>query len=896
MNIKELRHGHTSKVKLLPIDHATFKIAPSINQEIFLKNTDENELLVAWEGIDYPLYAKVESHSDHDAILYNLNRGNPVLGNVIAVQSGDNIHEFWVEIYFLNGAPSSSDMAIGIDEKIIDQLVEKFNKPSLTLTEAIDYLSEDFVLKQIQNVPESISNIKGDRWIVVPSKQAEELTFNRFRILGAKHAVDVVRSGEGQNLFVERLIWKQKIVTGNSWEPLWLLHGELSFVDATVAAQIQSGNIETLDSIVKSASSYLNLWQRFQDLEVKKTSDSGRDLGTFPYCECKRNHEEDAWEFKLDVDFEQMNRLDGKVSEMGGESIFEAAKGHINWDRMFLQKGQDKMNERNKFAGRCIKINPRTKTIFLQSSEYQRNKPPKEGSIYLSMVGDKVRLNRRQEAINKILQNDQGVSTLAHLIEGHSVPSRRIRSEASMSKTAKECFHGDPTENQKKAVDLALNTPDIAIIQGPPGTGKTRTIAAIVQRLNELSKKDKIQGSPYLLTSFQHDAVETVAQATQLMGLPAIKYGKKHDQSDQSTNSHIQHWISELTQKIEDDLASSGPRPLSRILNEIKARRLAYLQSPGTIEHTSQLLKNIADLIEGVLADDLRQRCLDESRNLTNQSPASSFDAEHVRKAILGLRTCPISFSDDGPRSANRLLSLQDELSLSDSDSSLLCDASRWDESSEETPTFIDELSFLQERLLDEISEVGTTSQVVLVHASVAKVLEDIEEAIEDVIESSPDEGPAAAFEDFIDRLREEPESGLDAIARYSRLIAATCQGSSSKRVIDLLDQGQPMFDTVIIDEAARANPLDLLIPMSLARKRIILVGDHRQLPHLLEPDVEKDLSSSVNEETETMIRESLFQRLFETTQSLQRESGIQRSVTLDRQFRMHPDLANLVS
>ena len=47
------------------------------------------------------------------------------------------------------------------------------------------------------------------------------------------------------------------------------------------------------------------------------------------------------------------------------------------------------------------------------------------------------------------------------------------------------------------------------------------------------------------------------------------------------------------------------------------------------------------------------------------------------------------------------------------------------------------------------------------------------------------------------------------------------------------------VFRTVIVDEAARSNPLDILIPMALAERRIILVGDHRQLPHILEPDIE---------------------------------------------------------
>ncbi len=56
----------------------------------------------------------------------------------------------------------------------------------------------------------------------------------------------------------------------------------------------------------------------------------------------------------------------------------------------------------------------------------------------------------------------------------------------------KKIFKNDPTENQEKAIEIALNTPDIAIIQGPPGTGKTTVINAICERLFEEYHKDKI--------------------------------------------------------------------------------------------------------------------------------------------------------------------------------------------------------------------------------------------------------------------------------------------------------------------------------------------------------------------------------------------------------------------
>ena len=63
-----------------------------------------------------------------------------------------------------------------------------------------------------------------------------------------------------------------------------------------------------------------------------------------------------------------------------------------------------------------------------------------------------------------------------------------------------------------------------------------------------------------------------------------------------------------------------------------------------------------------------------------------------------------------------------------------------------------------------------------------------------------------------------------EAVLHEANVVAATCTGIAGARNFDTT------FDHVLIDEAGRATPLDLLIPM-VRGKAITLVGDHFQLP-----------------------------------------------------------------
>ncbi|MFD8999599.1 DEAD/DEAH box helicase [Streptomyces sp. NPDC059582] len=69
-------------------------------------------------------------------------------------------------------------------------------------------------------------------------------------------------------------------------------------------------------------------------------------------------------------------------------------------------------------------------------------------------------------------------------------------------------------------------------------------------------------------------------------------------------------------------------------------------------------------------------------------------------------------------------------------------------------------------------------------------------------------------------------------LVRYAHVVAATCIGVASRPELTGLD-----FDLAVIDEAGQIGVPDVLVPLVRAR-RAVLVGDQRQLPPYLDPEV----------------------------------------------------------
>jgi len=142
---------------------------------------------------------------------------------------------------------------------------------------------------------------------------------------------------------------------------------------------------------------------------------------------------------------------------------------------------------------------------------------------------------------------------------------------------------------------------------------------------------------------------------------------------------------------------------------------------------------------------------------------------------------------------------------------------------------------------------------------------------------------------DLRDALSAERVNCDEFYARSRQLVTGTCVGVGQGHI----GIHENIYDFVIIDEAARSISSELAIAMQSA-KRVLLVGDHLQLPPLYSDAHKAALARRLgingkHAELDEVLR-SDFARAFDS------QYGRQTSATLLTQYRMAPPIGNLVS
>ena len=542
-----------------------------------------------------------------------------------------------------------------------------------------------------------------------------------------------------------------------------------------------------------------------------------------------------------------------------------------------------------------VRVNKRKNGGFIIEAEDCQL--PKQKYISLSIWGDERQIARREDARKRIADGKAANPALGLILEGQLTEelgaySTRKKIMPLSSFVKKKIFKHDPTETQKKAIDIALNTPDIAIIQGPPGTGKTTVITAIVERLNELcDKREKVNGQ-VLITSFQHDAVRNIIERLRINSLPTIKFGKQNraEEEDLTRERVIEEWceeyIARLNEKNPELIETEKRNRLSRLHNlyliyPSDKNTLEFLQCAKEINNDVELDKKISRMIESI-------------------SVSGGDKTSELLMLIRRLRTTKEGFMDDGADNADYLLQNLEDMGINQSipenrkvfdilDEAAMCYGKEPGE--ELLEKFCDVKTYLLDKCVPKPSYKKEVP-----NEEVSNIYKQINQSVK----KHQDE-KAAILADLLKELRTNRSEVERSLEHYLFVYSATTQQSEGVEIkeakgINKYSDEHPEYETVIVDEAARVSPTDLMIPLAQAKKRIILVGDHRQLPHIYDEEVFESMKE--NGETVDMnnIKKSMFEYLLEKARELEKIDNVPRTIVLDAQYRMHPMLGEFVN
>lgn len=629
---------------------------------------------------------------------------------------------------------------------------------------------------------------------------------------------------------------------------------------------VENTNDSTLFSFLES-DGYLQMWSRYGDAELAEETEIQLALGEVSYS-ASEALTDGTWRFALD----------------GPSDFITQVKTEMSLD---ARDRSDRHGHRgSRFSGEVCAKDLKRFTVDIHPMN-SKTDPPKSGFLNYSISGSATIQKRRSIALQKIATGNSQIKGLAEILEMKSSSPRRVDRSLSWDSPAVRTIFKDsePTRAQKDAIEVALNTPDIAVIQGPPGTGKTQVISAIAVRIAE-EMKNSAAMRQVLLSSFQHEAVDNVASRTMVFGLPTVKEG-----AGDSRRSWLKTWRLDRLRLARELFEKQEQGALSLKRNEILEMKTAYCLSPISDPSAGEMLESLATSIRESISITLDQELSRLASRLRRTNKSSEKNLGLIA-SIRSIRTSSETYEDDGKINASRAFSRISKSSVNDS----AIDLSALELALKEQVLTNDQLVNLEltkNELLDYFRPSRIHTLLPSRNNEVIEILNKVINEIDGVLKTDG-KGLSLVLTRFIHDLEADAEGVETCLGEYSAVVAATCQGAGALAARPEVTDGNLAFNTVIIDEAARANPLDLQIPMSIASQRIILVGDQRQLPHIVDQRIADTVVSREQELLE--LEESLFGRLFRFLENERRIARPKRVVTLNEQFRMHPELGNFVS
>lgn len=481
-----------------------------------------------------------------------------------------------------------------------------------------------------------------------------------------------------------------------------------------------------------------------------------------------------------------------------------------------------------------------------------------EVSINKNMM--EIALKRQEQALKTMRFKESVNPRISDII----FSPQKATSKNNVLLSTKDCHSKLIDDSKRKSLEKALAADDIFLLQGPPGTGKTTFISELVCQVLDRNPNSKI-----LIASQSHVAVDhSLTKIKELMpSIKLIRVGLKEKFSesviDYTLDKFCQEWTQEVITKCERAIAE-------------------YKESIGlddSLQEKNTIIMEIEKLMAAVSEMIDEMKVIEEEQDkLDILEDKWKFINETI---ILMEQTVNTKTNHVSEKVLNNIVD-----------------------------TFTTNLRLLNKRLEDIVEEsVHLSSQKEKLESRYIELNSEIESSrkeIDDWKEMLGVSDDPAEYELYKKELRDSIKENQEKYNRYSKieslckewvrrvkqgegllqesLLDATVVGATCLGIASLGNKIDLKFDWVIVDEAGKATPTEVLVPICLGNK-IVMVGDHKQLP----PVVDETLLEMSNT---TLDKKDLETSLFEYMELSLSESC--KSI-LNEQYRMHPVIGELI-